>query len=117
MFEKLEYVPASLRVIETARVKYACPQCHEGVIEAAAPPQAVEESLAREGLLAHVVVPKYVDHLPLYRLSCIFFFFMAPSFSPRAPFSQASAGPKKAGRSIRCNTSQNLARNVATRHL
>ena len=70
--EKLDYVPASLRVIETARFKYACPQCHEGVIEAAAPPQAVEKSLAGEGLLAHVVVSKYVDHLPLYRLSRIF---------------------------------------------
>jgi transposase len=69
--EKLEYVPASLRVIETARFKYACPQCHEGVIEAVAPPQAVEKSLAGEGLLAHVVVSKYVDHLPLYRLSRI----------------------------------------------
>lgn len=69
--KKLEYVPASLRVIETARFKYACPQCHEGVIEAVAPPQAVEKSLAGEGLLAHVVVSKYVDHLPLYRLSRI----------------------------------------------
>ena len=70
--EKLEYVPASLRVIETARFKYACPRCHEGVIEAAAPPQAIEKSLAGEGLLAHVVVAKYVDHLPLYRLERIF---------------------------------------------
>jgi transposase len=69
--EKLEYVPASLHVIETARFKYACPQCHEGVIEAVAPPQAVEKSLAGEGLLAHVVVLKYVDHLPLYRVSRI----------------------------------------------
>jgi transposase len=66
--EKLEYVPASLRVIETARLKYACPHCHAGVVEAPAPPQAVEKSLAAEGLLAHVVVSKYVDHLPLYRL-------------------------------------------------
>lgn len=70
--EKLEYVPASLRVIETARFKYACPRCHDGVIEAAAPPQAIEKSLAAEGLLAHVVVSKYVDHLPLYRLERIF---------------------------------------------
>ena len=70
--EKLDYVPASLRVIETARLKYACPHCHEGVVEAAAPPQAIEKSLAGEGLLAHVVVAKYVDHLPLYRLSRIF---------------------------------------------
>ncbi|HEV3214090.1 MAG TPA: IS66 family transposase [Vicinamibacterales bacterium] len=70
--EKLEYVPASLRVIETARLKYACPRCHEGVVEAPAPPQAVEKSLAGEGLLAHVVVSKYLDHLPLYRLERIF---------------------------------------------
>jgi transposase len=70
--EKLEYVPASLRVIETARLKYACPHCHEGVVEAPAPPQALEKSLAGEGLLAHVMVSKYVDHLPLYRLERIF---------------------------------------------
>jgi len=70
--EKLEYVPASLRVIQTARLKYACPRCHDGVVEAPAPPQAVEKSLAGEGLLAHLVVSKYVDHLPLYRLARIF---------------------------------------------
>jgi transposase len=66
--EKLEYVPASLRVIETARLKYACPRCHAGVVEAPSSPQAIEKSIAGEGLLAHVVVSKYVDHLPLYRL-------------------------------------------------
>jgi transposase len=70
--EKLEYVPASFFVRETARLKYACPQCHDGVVEAAAPPQAVEKALAGEGLLAHVVVSKYVDHLPLHRLEGIF---------------------------------------------
>jgi transposase len=70
--EKLEYEPASFVVIQTARAKYACPQCHEGVVEAPAPPQAVEKSLAGEGLLAHIVVAKYVDHLPLHRLEGIF---------------------------------------------
>lgn len=69
--EKLDYVPASLRVVQTSRLKYACPACHDGVVEAAAPPQAVEKSLAAEGLLAHVVVSKYADHLPLHRLSGI----------------------------------------------
>src|SRR5262249_54952727 len=39
--EKLDYVPASVRVRETVRPKYACPRCHDGVIEAPAPPQAV----------------------------------------------------------------------------
>jgi transposase len=70
--EKLEYEPASFVIVETARAKYACPSCHTGVVEAAAPPQAVERSLAGEGLLAHVVVSKYVDHLPLHRLERIF---------------------------------------------
>jgi transposase len=70
--EKLDYVPASVRVIETVRPKYACPQCHDGVVIAPAPPQAVERSLATEGLLAHVIVSKYLDHLPLYRLERIF---------------------------------------------
>jgi transposase len=70
--EKLEYQPASFVVIETTRLKYACPHCHAGVTEAPAPPQAVEKSLAAEGLLAHVVVSKYVDHLPLHRLAGIF---------------------------------------------
>ncbi|HXF45445.1 MAG TPA: IS66 family transposase [Burkholderiaceae bacterium] len=70
--EKLDYHPASFLVIETVRAKYACPHCHDGVVEAPAPPQAIEKSLASEGLLAHIVVSKYVDHLPLYRLEQIF---------------------------------------------
>src|SRR5262245_5148878 len=70
--EKLDYHPASFVVIETVRPKYACPRCHEGVVEAPSPPQAVEKSLAGEGLLAHVVVSKYVDHLPRHRLEGIF---------------------------------------------
>jgi transposase len=70
--EKLEYHPASFIVIETVRAKYACRRCHDGVIEAPAPPQAIEKALAGEGLLAHIVVSKYVDHLPLYRLEQIF---------------------------------------------
>src|SRR5882762_11736901 len=70
--EKLEYEPASFVVIETVRAKYVCPHCHEGVVEAPAPPQAIEKALAGEGLLAHVVISKYVDHLPLHRLEGIF---------------------------------------------
>jgi transposase len=65
--EKLEYSPASFYVVATSRPKYACPHCHAGVVQAPAPPQAVEKSLAGEGLLAQVVISKYVDHLPLHR--------------------------------------------------
>lgn len=70
--ETLEYEPASLVVIETARAKDACPRCHSGIVEAPVPAQAVEKSLAGPGLLAHVGVPKYLDHLPLHRLEGIF---------------------------------------------
>jgi transposase len=64
--EKLEYVPASLHVVQTQRVKRACPAGH-GVTTAPSAPQALEKSMAAEGLLAHVVVSKYADHLPLHR--------------------------------------------------
>lgn len=70
--EKLDYVPASFSVVETVTLKYACPRCHEGVTTGKAPAQAVEKGLATEGLLAHVVVSKYADHLPLHRLESIF---------------------------------------------
>lgn len=70
--EKLDYVPASLCVVETVTPKYACPCCHDGVSTAAARPQAVEKGLATEGLLAYVVTSKYADHLPLHRLERIF---------------------------------------------
>lgn len=64
--EKLEYVPASYLVLQTKRVKRACPAGH-GVSVAPAAVQAIEKAMAAEGLLAHVVVSKYADHLPLYR--------------------------------------------------
>ncbi len=72
MAEKLEYVPSSFFVRETVRPKYACPRCHDGVTVAPAPVQAVEKSIAGESLLAHVVVSKYADHTPLYRMEGIF---------------------------------------------
>jgi transposase len=70
--EQLEYVPASLTVIEHVRVKYACRQCAEHVALAAKPPQPIEKGLPGPGLLAQVVLSKYGDHLPLYRQEDIF---------------------------------------------
>lgn len=70
--EKLDYIPSSFEVVQTVFPKYACPHCHDGVVSAPPPAQAVEKGMAAEGLLAHVVVSKYVDHLPLYRLERIF---------------------------------------------
>lgn len=69
--ERLEYVPASLEVIEEACRKYACPKgC--AVVTAAKPPAPIEKGLAGPGLLAHVAVSKYGDHLPLHRQESIF---------------------------------------------
>jgi transposase len=70
--EKLDYVPSSFEVVETVQPRLACPKCHEGVVSAKAPVQAVEKGLAAEGLLAHVVTAKYADHLPLFRLEGMF---------------------------------------------
>ena len=69
--ERLDIVPAQLRVIVTVRPKYACRVCEEGVTQAPAPARLIEGALPTEGLLAHVLVSKYADHLPLYRQSQI----------------------------------------------
>lgn len=65
--EQLEYIPAALKVIQHIRVKYACRQCEEHVAIAAKPPQPISKGLPGPGLLAHTVLSKYGDHLPLYR--------------------------------------------------
>lgn len=69
--EQLDYVPASLVVVEHARAKYACRQCGETVLTAAAPMQPIEKGLPGPGLLAEVVTNKYADHLPLHRQEAI----------------------------------------------
>jgi transposase len=69
--ERLEYVPASLLVIEEACQKYACPKgCT--VVRAEKPMAPIEKGLPGAGLLAHVAVSKYGDHLPLHRQEEIF---------------------------------------------
>ncbi|MGA2987357.1 MAG: IS66 family transposase, partial [Terriglobia bacterium] len=69
--ERLEYVPASLIVIEEVCPKYACPKgCT--VVTAEKPTAPIEKGLAGPGLLAQVAVSKYGDHLPLHRQADIF---------------------------------------------
>ena len=70
--EQLEFVPASFKVIEHVRIKYACKRCEEHVAIAAKAPQPIEKGLAGPGLLAHLIVSKYGDHTPLYRQEDIF---------------------------------------------
>lgn len=65
--EQVEYVPASLFVLEHVRPKYACPSCQEHVVIAEAPARVIEKGLPGPGLVAHVITSKYCDHAPLYR--------------------------------------------------
>ena len=69
--EMLEYVPASFRVIRHVRPKLACAKC-ERIVQVPAPSRPIARGLAGPGLLAHVLVAKYADHLPLYRQSQIY---------------------------------------------
>ena len=69
--ERLDIVPAQLRVIVTVRPKYACRVCEQGVTQALAPVHLIEGAIPSEGALAHVLVSKYADHLPLFRQSQI----------------------------------------------
>lgn len=89
--EQLDYQPASLFIVEHVRLTYVCTACQGGttpevaVLPEAAdtpsgstfatapkPAQPIERGLAGPGLLAHVIVSKYSDHLPLHRLEGIF---------------------------------------------
>jgi transposase len=69
--ESLEYVPASFKVIRQVRPKLAC-GCCDAIVQAPAPSRPITRGLAGPGLLAHVLVSKYADHLPLYRQSAIY---------------------------------------------
>lgn len=69
--EMLEYVPAHFHVIRHVRPKFSCAHC-EQIVQATAPNRPIERGLAGPGLLAHVLVSKYCDHLPLYRQSEIY---------------------------------------------
>jgi transposase len=64
--EMLEYVPACFQVIRHVRPKLSCRHC-ERIVQAAAPSRPIARGLAGPGLLAHVLISKYADHLPLYR--------------------------------------------------
>lgn len=68
---RLDMIPAQYRVLVTRRPKYACHNCQEGVMQAAAPARLIAGGLPTERLVAHVAVAKYADHCPLYRQSQI----------------------------------------------
>jgi transposase len=69
--EMLEWIPARYKVIRHVRPKFTCERC-EILVQAPAPARPIARGLAGPGLLAHVLVSKFADHLPLYRQSQIF---------------------------------------------
>src|SRR5438270_9325854 len=69
--ETLDYVPGRFKVIRHIREKLSCRSC-DMVVAAPAPDHAIARGRAGAGLLAHIVVSKYDDHLPLYRQAEIF---------------------------------------------
>jgi transposase len=69
--EILERVPAQFKVVRHVRVKLSCARC-QSIVEAPAPARPIERGIAGPGLLAHVLMSKYADHLPLYRQSQIY---------------------------------------------
>lgn len=69
--EQLEFVPASFHVIRHVRPKLAC-GCCDAIVQAYAPSRPIARGIAGPGLLAHVLVAKFADHLPLYRQSVIY---------------------------------------------
>lgn len=69
--EKLDYTPGSFTVERHIRPIMACPKC-ETITQTAMPAYVIDKGLATPGLLAHVLVAKYADHLPLYRQESIY---------------------------------------------
>jgi transposase len=70
--EMLDIIPAQLRVKVIRRPRYGCRTCEEAVVQAPAPERPITGGMASEALLAHVLVAKYADFLPLYRQAGIF---------------------------------------------
>lgn len=69
--EMLDLIVAQLKVIEIARLKKSCRSC-EKMVQVPAPSRPIPRSMASASLLAYILVSKFDDHLPLYRLNEIF---------------------------------------------
>lgn len=69
--EVLDYVPGRFQVVRHVRPKYACKAC-DAITQAPAPAMPTPRGRATPAMLAHLLVSKYCDHLPLYRQSEIY---------------------------------------------
>jgi transposase len=70
--EMLDVVPAQLRVKVIRRPRYGCRACEEGVAQAPAPERPIDGGMATEAMVAHVMISKFADHLPLHRQAKMF---------------------------------------------
>jgi transposase len=69
--ETLDYVPGRFKVVRHVREAFSCRAC-DAVVQAPAPFHAIARGRAGPGLLAHIMVAKFDDHLPLYRQAEIY---------------------------------------------
>ena len=69
--ERLDVIPAHFRVVVTKRPKLVCRACPGVVLQAPAPARLIAGGMPTEATVAHVLVSRYADHLPLYRQSQI----------------------------------------------
>ena len=70
--EQLDVVPAHFKVRVIRRPRYGCRACESAVVQAPAPPRLIDGGLPTEAMVAHVLISKYLDHLPLYRQAQIY---------------------------------------------
>lgn len=66
--EKLEIIPAKIKVIRTIRKKYACPSCDDSLKTAPLSPTIFPKSIATPSLISFIITSKFVDGIPLYRM-------------------------------------------------
>ena len=69
--ERLDYQPGVFSVERHVRGKWAC-RCCEKIVQAPVPAHVIDKGIPTAGLLAHLLVAKFMDHLPLYRQEHIF---------------------------------------------
>jgi len=69
--EVLEYVPGRFEVVRHVRPAYSCAKC-EAMAQAPMPELPIPRAIAGASVLAHVIMSKYADHLPLYRQAEIY---------------------------------------------
>lgn len=75
--EKLEFVPAQIKVVEHVRPKYSCRNCEKTstkvvIKQAPLPPSIIPKSFATPSLLSQIITSKYQYALPLYRQESMF---------------------------------------------